>query len=251
MEAANWVTAGATVVIAIFAIWAVLANRQLIKASGEQAKASVEQAMASTKLAEATAEQAAMQKPSVEVEIAGGFCSYVIRKQQPAVWQYKTNVPDPYAPPAPPEPIGTQWEVVDRSNDDVVLLVQLDVVVNNRSMLDDGVKSARLVLHRDERLIVNCPAMRDGGNPFFGQSLPAHSPTHLPLEFRYDKRNHGQFPEWSFTPQTTYDLELQTVRGQSITVLVEPFAYASLAAGTVIRIGEAQPANPLRPRREE
>jgi len=236
MEAANWVTAVATVVIAIFAIWAVIANRKLIKASGEQAKASVEQAKASTKLAEVTAAQAAMQKPSVEVEIVGGICVYAKMKHQPAMWQYTTNVPDPYAPPTPPEPVGRRWEVVDRSDPDAELLVQLDVLANNRSMLDDGVKSARLVLHRDDRLTVNCPAMRAGGDAFFGASLPAHSPTHLPLEFRYDKMNHAQFREWTFTAETKYDLELETVRGQSITLPVAPQAFAPLAPHTIINL---------------
>jgi hypothetical protein len=229
MEAANWVTAAATVVIAIFAIWAVIANRKLIKAAGEQSRAS-------TKLADATAEQVAMQKPSVEAEIVSGLCVYAKMMGQLATWKYTTNVPDPYGPPSPPEPVGTRWEVVDRSDPDAELLIQLDVLINNRSMLDDGMKAARLVLHRDERLIVNCPAMRNGGTPFFGASLPAHSPTHLSLEFRYDKRNHEQFREWTFDAQTTYDLELETVRGQSLREPIKPFAFLPLAAHTVIKL---------------
>ena len=155
------------------------------------------------------------ERPQLRIKIEGGRCAYATQATQ----MMRTL-------PRGPQPEDLVWVQRPASDPEATLLLELDLLLINRSHVDNAIGGVRLVIHRQPPTIASCPAnYGDGdhkGEPVFAANVPANSLQHLRLHFAFSKQRYGQFPEWTFDAKTSYTLEATPVRGREKALRVEP-----------------------------
>lgn len=217
------ITAGATLGLVIFAAATLWVNRDLISATKKQADATVKQADATAELVKLTADTVAAQQANMEAELIAGLVFYA--RESSAFSATGTIF---FGTPSITPPV--IWVRCKPTDAGATLFIQLDIQVRNRSSADDGITSARLTLHRVGQDAVTGFAQRRRGQHFSGENVRANSLVTLDIQFEFDAVNHNQYPEWTYSADTSYDLEVATMRGPALHIQVQPAAFTGAGA---------------------